>query len=180
MELLTRRFRMVFLLLCSIAPAQAGGSLSLHEQEIKAGLLYNFLKYTTWPESSFTPAGIVTVCIYGDDPFGGGLKPMEGRTVNQRAIAVRQLRDMDGCHLLFVNAREKDRWPQLKQALAQKNILTVSDFSAFASSGGMIELGHRDNRVNASLNIDAVNAAGLRVEDRMLKLVTVTHQGERP
>lgn len=164
-------------LLCTLltSPPLAGASLELNEQKIKAGLLYNFLKYTQWPESSFTSSA-VTVCIFGDDPFEGNLDAMRDRTVNRREISIRQSRDMEdmrNCHMIFVNAREKSRWPRLRQFLSGKSILTVSDYPAFASSGGMIEFGRHGSRVGASLNAQAVAAAGLRVEERLLRLVTV-------
>ena len=49
------------------------------------------------------------------------------------------------------------------------------DFREFVNSGGMIEFGLKDDRINVQMNIDAVEAARLRVEDRLLKLATVVH-----
>lgn len=169
---------LVFLfLLAGIPGAYAGDGLELHEQEIKAGLLYNFLKYTEWPPAKAGSGSIVT-CVFGDDPFNGYLQPMAGRTVNQREIIIRnihEIHDADGCHLLFVNAVEKDRWPQLLKALAGKSVLTVSDFPGFADSGGMIEFGHKDSHISAELNLSAMNGAQLLVQNRLLKLVTPVH-----
>jgi len=162
------------------AQVHASDGLQLQEQQIKAGLLYNFLKYTNFPAASFTNANIITVCIFGDDPFSGNLQPIAGRTVNQREIALRTIHDISAagnCQLLFVNEEEKSRWPQLRAALAGKNVLTVSDFENFATQGGMIEFGHADNHIHVNLNIDALTSAGLRVEDRLLRLVTVVHGG---
>jgi hypothetical protein len=183
MDVLKRRSWLVAACLVALfsSRAQAEDTLKLGEQQIKAGLLYNFLKYTQWPAASFAQSASVNVCIFGGDPFGGSLKPMEGRSVNQREIAVRQVseaREIDGCHLLFVNAGQKEHWPALRTYLAGKNILTVSDFDDFSSSGGMIEFGRKDHHITASLNIDAVAAAGLRVEDRLLRLVTVVQGGQ--
>ncbi len=165
--------------LCLTTTAEAVDALRLREQEIKAGLLYNFLKYTEWPESSFAQVTDFSVCLFGGDPFGGSLKPMQGRTVNRRVITVREIRDIsevDSCHLLFVNGAEKTRWPELRKALAGKNVLTVSDIAAFTAAGGMIELGYEGSRINAVLNASAVTGAGLRIEDRMLRLVTVARE----
>jgi uncharacterized protein DUF4154 len=186
MALLVRLTRLVGMLLVlgAMLPvaAHADESLQLREQEIKAGLLYNFLKYVEWPPIDATHATApVTVCVFGDDPFNGYLQPMIGRTVNRRKIAVRSIRDFPeaaACDLLFINTAEKDRWPQLQKFLTGKTILTVGDFNRFADTGGMIEFGRKDDHINVSLNIDAVTAARLRVEDRLLKLVTVTHSQE--
>lgn len=155
-------------------------NLELQEQEIKAGLLYNFLKYTEWP---VIPSSM-TVCIYGEDPFSGYLQPIAGRSVNQHDISLRTVHTVDGtgtCQLLFVNSDEREHWPELRKFLADKPVLTVSDFDTFAGSGGMIEFGRKNDHISVALNIDAITAAHLRVGERLLKLVTVVHpssQGE--
>lgn len=161
------------------APAAHAQDLRLEEQEIKAGLLYNFLKYTDWPPDTFSGSSI-TVCVFGGDPFDGHLQPMAGRTVNQREIAVRMLRTMsgaNGCQLLFVASDERGRWPEIHASLKGKSILTVSDYAGFAQDGGMIEFGHRNNHISAELNMDAASSVRLRIEERMLRLVTVVHPG---
>lgn len=156
------------------AQAFAEENLQLQEAEIKAGLLYNFLKYTQWPVTS--PS--VVVCVYGEDPFGGYLQPIAGRSVNQHEIALHTVHTVDemaACHLLFVNAAEKAHWPEVRKFLVGKSVLTVSDFEDFAQTGGMIEFGRKNDHISVDLNIDAVTAAHLSVGERLLKLVTVLH-----
>ena len=115
MALLTRIGLALAALLFAAAavPARADDGVQLVEQKIKAGLVYNFLKYTDWPPSRMADASSpMTVCIFGDDPFDGYLQPMAGRTVNQRSIVLRTIHapnEMASCHLLFVTAGEKNR-----------------------------------------------------------------------
>ncbi|MDX2027770.1 MAG: YfiR family protein [Alphaproteobacteria bacterium] len=156
--------------------ARAQEALQLHEQEIEAGLIYNFLKYITWP--SETSRADVAVCVYGEDSFINYLQLMAGRTVNQRRITVRSARDFpaaESCDLLFINTSGKDQWPQMMRFLRGKPVLTVSTIDGFTDKGGMIEFGRKGSRIQVLLNVDAAQAARLHVEDRLLKLVTVTH-----
>jgi len=151
--------------------ASAQDSLRLVEQDIKAGLLYNFLRYTQWPPQG--QAADAVVCIYGRDPFNGRLNPMAGRTVNQRTIEVRIIHDyseVGSCSLLFVSADERSRWSALHAYLAGRNILTVSDYDGFARDGGMIEFTRVNSRIGVRINVDAVQGANLAVEDRLLRL----------
>jgi hypothetical protein len=160
--------------------AQAEESLQLIEQKIKAGLIYNFLKYTQWPQGSRQMTGPVVVCMIGGDTFDGHLQPMAGRTVNERTIELRDVgtaADAAPCALLIVNAARKMDWPQLKAALANQSIMTVSDFDGFAAQGGMIEFTHTDNRVGVAINADAVAATHIVVQDRLLKLASAVHPG---
>jgi hypothetical protein len=101
---------------------------------------------------------------------------MTERTVNQRPITLRQVEDAPhaaGCHLLFVGAEETRRWPQLAAFLAGRSVLTVSDAPEFASSGGMIEFGQENDRIAVRINLGALTSAGLRVQERLLKLAHV-------
>lgn len=179
-----RFLRLLVLCLClNTQPARAAeDSLQLQAQEIKVGLLYNFLKYTQRLDST-SEQDKITVCLFGNDPIKPYLQPMAGRTVNQREIvvrAVRNIRDAEHCHLLFIGNGEKKHWPEMRNFLAGKSVLTVSDSDDFTDSGGMIEFGRKDNHISVNLNMDALTAAGLRVQDRLLRLVTVVHaKGDR-
>lgn len=147
------------------------------EQDVKAGMIYNFLRYTQWPGAR---DGALIVCVYGRDPFAGRLAPMAGRTVNQRPIEVRTLTagaSIDRCSLLFINADERDDWPRLRGALSDGGVLTVSDYEGFARSGGMIEFTRANNRIGLRINVAAAEAAQLRVEERLLRLAAVVNPG---
>ncbi len=165
--------------LLSVAPvAAAQDSVRLAEQDIKAGLLYNFLRYTEWPQAREA----VVVCVYGRDPFSGRLTPMSGRTVNQQPIRIRFIdaqSEIDGCSMLFVNAEERADWPGLRTYLARRNVLTVSDYEGFARTGGMIEFTRANNRVGVRVNPGAAQAANLVIQDRLLRLASIV-ETERP
>lgn len=151
----------------------AAEPVQLVEQKIKAGLLYNFLKYTQWPAPARTT---MTVCLLGGDPFDGALAPMSGRTVNEHTIAVRAIDDAKqagDCAMLVVHANRKDAWSASRAALAATPVLTVSDLEGFSTQGGMIEFARIDDRIGVKINLETVNAARLQVHDRMLKLATV-------
>jgi hypothetical protein len=168
-------------LLFGLDTAAAQDSRRLAEQDIKAGLLYNFLRYTEWPDAAQGRATI-DVCLYGGDAFEGGLAPMFGRTVNQRVIAVRTVTmgaELDTCALVFVNGRERAAWPRLRAELSRRSILTVSDYEGFARAGGMLEFTRVQSRVGVAVNIEAANAAHLRIQDRLLRLATMVSSESR-
>lgn len=169
----------VFIAKESNAQITTDTNIELYEQEIKSGLIYNFLKYTEWPkQADELSSSKITVCIFGDDPFDGNLDPMVGRTVNQKEITILNIHtvsEVNSCHLLYLNAKESSHWQELHNSLAGKSVLTVSDLKNFAKSGGMIEFGRINNRVNVEMNLEAVLSAKLQVQDRLLKLVTVLH-----
>lgn len=177
---MTLKIKLVAGALAVALMAPAGGAVAqeagrLMEQDVKAGMIYNFLRYTHWPNGR---DGALVVCVYGRDPFAGRLAPMTGRTVNQRPIEVRTLAAgaaVDRCSLLFLNADEREDWPRLRTALSDRGVLTVSDYDGFARAGGMIEFTRANNRVGVRINVAAAEAAQLRVEERLLRLATVVN-----
>lgn len=163
---------LTLLALSLLISVPAYAELELAEQKIKAGLIYNFLKYTVWPSQT----AMLSVCIFGDDDFKTALEPMKSRSVNQKQINVRsiqQAQEAGSCQLLFIGREETPHWPSLRDELSGKSVLTVSDQDGFLEDGGMIELGHHNNRIDVRVDTKTLNAANLEVQDRLLKLVTV-------
>lgn len=153
--------------------AHADDGVHLVEQKIKAGLIYNFLKYTQWPEGSARSSGELSVCLFGGDAFDGALQPMSGRTVNERAIAVRSIAseaEFKSCALIVVHSSKQSDWPLIRSSLSNQDVVTVSDFDGFAAAGGMIEFTHVGSHVGVKINEDAIAKNRIVVQDRLLKL----------
>jgi branched-chain amino acid transport system ATP-binding protein len=55
------------------APMSSLRSETSAEYAVKAAYLAKFIPFITWPDSAFSsPAAPVTICVLGEDPFGGG------------------------------------------------------------------------------------------------------------
>lgn len=148
--------------------------LELYEQKIKAGLLYNFLKYTEWPENHVEE---MKVCLFGEDVLEAELQPMAERTVQQRPITLKNattIEEVKDCQLVYVGKKGRRSWPALRQALRGQSILTVSDIQGFNEAGGMVVFGRKDDRIHVEINLDAVEKAHLRVGERLLKLASIS------
>lgn len=180
MAFLTRFISVAGLLLalCGAATPAMANNLQLTEQKIKAGLLYNFIKHTTWPAEAVPDVDSrpLTVCVYGKDIFEDYLRPMEGRTVKQRKILVKHIESTDesaSCEILFIGSAAQQDWPPLREFLEQRQVLTVSDFPGFAHKGGMIEFQQKEMRIGAIFNLDAFRNADLQIGEPLLTLAGV-------
>ncbi len=58
------------------------------EYKVKAGYLYNFTKFVTWPESK---SPTFNLCLLGSDPFGDAIDPIEEKSAFARPIKVIRL-----------------------------------------------------------------------------------------
>ncbi len=183
------RVFIALMLMCLLCPPvyAAEQPLPLYEQKIKAGLVYNLLKYTAWSNISAAPGADnkatenlantkLVICIFGDDPFDGYLSPLEGRTAQQATISITritQVQQAEQCNAVIIHRSQTQQLTPLLQFLHGKNVLTISDIAQFAEQGGMVEMTRQDEKVALHINKESLDSAKLSIDARMLKLATI-------
>ncbi len=164
-----------------IADAHAGNDSPLsmatsapREYLLKAAFLYNLAKLTAWPTKAFSNLQIpLRVCILGEDPFGAALESIEGKMINERPLLttrIAQVADTERCHILFISTSEEKRLRAILDYLHERPILTIADMPNFAQAGGIIKLKTVEDRIQFDINIDAANAASLKLSSKLLRL----------
>jgi hypothetical protein len=151
---------------------------TVEEDNIKAGFVLNFAKYTEWPAAALG-GGELRVCALGAQPLAGKLGQLQGRQVQGREIAVRvpaKQEDWRECHVLFVPASEAARVDALLRTLGQAAVLTIGDGNDFVEAGGMIGMKQRGGRIRFDVNLAAARRAGLNLSSQMLKLADEVRQ----
>jgi hypothetical protein len=175
-----KRYLFVAALLCISSGSQSDEKpLGLYEQKIKAGLVYNLIKYTAWPKTSVHQT--LTICLLGGDPFDGYLSPLNGRMAQQATISINQINkitEAGHCHLLVIHKSQSNKLPELIEFLQTKNILTVSDMEKFSIQGGMVELATENSKITLYINNGNVTHNGLTIDERMLKLAKLVSNKE--
>jgi hypothetical protein len=163
--------RRVLLLLLLAVPASAQAP----EYDVKAAFLFNFVKFVEWPADAFagerTP---VTICVYGNDPFGRALDSVvQGERVGERGLVVERpdaLDDLDACHVLFVASSEKNRLAGVLARVKDAPILTVGDTEGFLRAGGIINFVLEGSKVRFLIDPEAAEESGLRISSKLMRL----------
>ncbi len=144
------------------------------EYLLKAAFLYNLANFTTWPTEAFSgPQKPLRLCILGEDPFGVALESIEGKSIKQRplvVIRIAQVSDAEACQILFISTSEEERLRAILHYLHERPILTVADIPNFARVGGIIGLKTVEDRIRFNINVDAANAADLKLSSKLLRL----------
>ena len=146
------------------------------EYKIKAGYIYNFTKFISWPTDH---SETFNLCLLGYDPFGPVLDSIETRFAKNRPIKVFRiaaLNDEPQCHILFINpADEYSKEPLFIEGF--KNTLTIGEIDGFAEQGGMIGFINSDGKIKLQINLDALNEGGLKVSAKLLEVAEIIKAG---
>ncbi len=149
--------------------------------KVKAGYLYNFTKFVTWPEKTFArPDAPLVIAIVGQSQIDEILKEaVEGKAVQGHPIQLRVFESYDEkarealreFHMLFLTGNE--RQADILKDVKGRSVLTVSDTAGFAENGGMIELFLKERSIAMRVNAKAAQAEKLSISSKLLRLAEV-------
>jgi hypothetical protein len=145
------------------------------EYQVKAVYLYNFGRFVEWPAMA-VPNESFTICVLGQDPFGGALDAtVAGEVIDKRKLVAKRIasiRDAVNCQILFISSSEEAHLKSILASLGTSEVLTVSDLPNFTISGGMIQFVLKDNKVRFEVNLSAAEKSGLTFSSQLLKVAT--------
>jgi hypothetical protein len=159
---------------------QNGNPGSALERRVKAAFLYKFLGYADFPPGAFLDgASAVTIGVVGADDLAAELaRAVAGRTINNRPVLVRALRDTEvqtPVHLLFVGGADPARVGRLvRQASA---MLVVTECEDGLREGSVINFRIIDERVRFDVSLDAAERNGIKLSSRLLTVANRVQKG---
>ena len=150
---------------------------SENKQLLKAAYIFNFAKFTQWPENTWkaedTP---LNLCIAGKDKLVNKLEQLAGKTIQEHPVNAQSLKvvqNIKNCHLLYIATSEKKRYQSILKSVHNEPVLTVSELPNFGRSGGMIELYREKERTRFIINLGVTRESGLKISSRLLNLAVV-------
>ena len=144
------------------------------EYSIKAAVLYNFAKFTRWPDAAGRagPAPI-RICVLGQDPFGAALGVIEGRRIRDRVVVTARVStvvEAKSCQILFIGALEADSLAAILRQLHHVPVLTVTDLPRGAASRGIVRLETVARKIRFAIDTERAAVAGLSFSSKLLAL----------
>jgi hypothetical protein len=149
---------------------------NIAEYTIKAAFIYNFARFTEWPDES----NELRVCIYGEDPFGSSIDKLNGKQSKGRTIKVIRTRSIDevrSCHIAFLNIIPPERrlFARALQDIEGTDVLTVSDAKGVIDFGVMIGLKIDNDKVAFDVNHTVAKASNIEISAKLLRLANVVN-----
>ena len=156
-----------------------GAAQGVSDSAMQAIYLYNFAKFIDWPEHVFADKqSPIRICVYGEKPndIRQAAAAIEGKVAQGREVKVRRsttLSELGDCQMVFIPASERRWLPEVLRVAHAASALTVSDMDDFIDAGGGIGLLTIENQIRFEFNLDATQAANLKISARLLKLARV-------
>ena len=114
----------------ALVTAKSSTESSKYDQyQVKAVFLYNFIKFTDWPEEKITQnSDSVKIGVIGKSPFGDHLELIAGKQAKGKKIAIKLFKSLKKwdksetkdnfnalkrCHLLFICSSEKENLKEI-------------------------------------------------------------------
>lgn len=166
---------LTFLLLAG-GPAHAQLPAGAGETELKAAILFNFAMFTEWPADTLPANAPLRLCVFQGNALLGALAGLQEKQVNGHHVTVRTLpsapsaAQIAACHLLVLDAQDRERWTLLKRDLATSSVLTVADDRIIGANGAMISFGIDNRHVGFDVDLVPVRQARLTLSSKLLRL----------
>jgi hypothetical protein len=172
---------LVWLVLALSAIPAARPADPAFEYKVKAGFLFNFLKFVEWPPETFAADDMpFLIGVLDNDPAAPVLRQaFVGKTVNGRKIEVRSFPDPIGarvCQLLFLSRAQQNSVDELRRQLKGAAVLTVSETEQFCQRGGMINFVRQDESLRFEINLGAIKSAGLNMSSKLASMAIIVKE----
>lgn len=166
---------LVALALClgGITCAEAADSIgATPEYVLKAGFLYNFAQFTTWP---IRPDKLLHLCVLGPDPFGAALDAIDGKDIAGNRLVINRMRSTETalrtCQIIFVTDTEVDGFvARVSTDSSHNGLLTIADREGAARAGVIIGLTLEERRLGFEFNQQAAERSGVAISSKLLRL----------
>ncbi|NOS90345.1 MAG: YfiR family protein [Cyclobacteriaceae bacterium] len=143
--------------------------------EIHAQMIYNFIKYIQWPNDS--EPGEFVVGIIGEDDVYNTLKSYyDGKPKGAKKYSIRKLTGSEeaaSCAVVYIGKNKSNQFENVKNAVAGKPILTITDSFNLGKKGSCINFKVIDGKLKFELNQTSVTASTLKVASQLSSMAIV-------
>jgi len=154
------------------------------EYQLKAAFLYNFIRYTTWPDEAFDKdEDPIVLTIIGTDPFGKQIDSLfSGKKLHDRSIVIRRVDEVPkkaDSHVVFVSGLEKPALVKVKDLYYEQPTLVIGEAPEVIKSGAQCNFYIESGKVRFEVNTDNLELAQLKISSQLLKLARIVKNEEK-
>ena len=168
-----------------IAEAASSNSTgSDREYQLKAAFLYNFIRYTSWPDKAFDKDDDpIVLTIIGTDPFGKQIDDLfSGKKLHDRSIVIRRVKKVPtkvDAHVVYVSGLQKQELVKVQELYHKRPTLVIGEAPEVIKSGAQCNFYIEGGKVRFEVNTDNLELAQLKISSQLLKLARIVTNEEK-
>jgi YfiR/HmsC-like len=143
------------------------------EPALKAAFIYNFAKFTNWPDEVPNAQPFV-MCVLGDTAVGDALeRTVSGRVIDGHPVVTSRVdaaASKRGCHILYVSGVTASEAGTLVAGLRDGPVLTISDIAGFTDVGGIAQFFFDQGQLRFRIRLESAKRARLQISSKLLTL----------
>jgi hypothetical protein len=166
-----------------VAPALAQDAT---EPALKSALIFNFAKFTTWPDDALPPNTAFVACVVGNREVGQALE----RAFKDHAVAGHRVEvvSRDGrdaqqsfrtCHLLYVTNVDAKQLVRIMTGVRGAPVLTIVDADDANTSSGIAHLFVENGRLRFDIDRGLARQGRLELSSRLLSVASKVREESR-
>jgi hypothetical protein len=160
-----------------------GRAQDVTEPSLKAAFIFNFAKFTEWPEDVLPTTATFAACVMRNSPIQSALeRTVKGRLLSGRGISVAPVElggKLRSCHLLYASGITPAEVALILAAVKGAPVLTISDVDNFAEQGGIAQMFVENGKMRFDLNLDVARRSRLQLSSKLLILAVHVHDGSK-
>lgn len=128
-----------------------------------------FIDYIAWPGKGDD----LTIGVVGDSPVLKELQTTVGQRGKGTIKKISEVSDAANCQIIFLPSSQGKLFQQIKDAIADKSVLLVTEEEQFAWQGAGISFYLQDGKLRFLLNQAVASAKNLKISSSLLVLAKV-------
>ena len=152
-------------LLLALAPVVRGAD-EVAEAELKAAYIYNFLRFTEWPQPMASSQAFI-LCVPAGSRLLLPLRALDGKPVGASTVTVASF---TGPEPLAIACRALLRDDSLVRPAAGPGVLSIATGGEGGRNGSIITLSVEGDRLVFDIDSTAAATAGLQFSSQLLRL----------
>jgi hypothetical protein len=169
MHIVTRHILLIIAII-TVWTTDTALSAELSESELKAAFLFNFARFTKWPDEDQKKSNIpFRFCILDKEDVATSLRNAIGASFKERSVVIatpRSTDDLSSCHVLYFGGTSV----LPNSALLSAPILIVSE----SIEVGIIAFVRRNDKIGFIVNLEKASKAQLHMSAQLLKVAVET------
>ena len=149
-------------------------SMAQIEYQVKAGFIFNFLKFVSWPEEIKSNSTSWQIGVMADPAVIRLIrKTLAGKSVEGRPVEITRFQpemELEGYHVVFISDSFSKSYAQFAKELAESPVLVVGESKDFARNNGIIGFVKKKENLRLEINPTRAKKAGLIISGKLASL----------